>query len=271
VYADDFQFLYNSQLTLRSNYELDVLKLVLTTTQEEYGDFTIRTRESGYTISRAIQVALESPDVFLWASPYNPINTDLSVIEYPIFNGVFGFRSIVAHNDTLKSLNMVTTLDELKNFTIGQGPGWMDVDIYKHHGFKVVEARLDKLFNMAANKRFDLLPLGRLEISDGILLTKKGGDKLSIAPKHMIYYPHPVLFHLNKKHTKAINRLNDGMEKITKNGSLSVLFSQHFPRISAQIKQQNLTVIKLENNTLPANFLERVKGSKFLKHINFVE
>ncbi|MDN4501384.1 hypothetical protein QX776_03185 [Alteromonadaceae bacterium BrNp21-10] len=269
LHANDFHFLYNSQLTLRSDYELDVLKLALETTKSEYGDFTIITRESGYTISRIITMAQASPEVILWASPYNPINTHLNIIEYPIFNGIFGLRSIVVHNNTLKNLNNVKTLSELREYTIGQGPGWMDVAIYKHHGFNVIEARLNKLFNMTANKRFDLLPLGRIEIDDKILSTKKGGDELSIAPNHMIYYPHPVLFHLNQKHKKAINRLNDGMQEITENGSLAALFEQHFSHVTAQLKQQDMTVFQLENNTLPTKYLKRMEGTQILKLINF--
>ena len=263
--ANEYLFQYNSQLPLRSDYELAVLKLVLESTKDDYGDFNITTEESGYTIARQIKIAQERAQIFLWASPYNSLNTDLAIIEYPIFQGAFGLRSIVVHKDNLQKINSVSTLSELKQFSVGQGPGWMDVAIYKHHGFNVIEARLTKLFNMAANKRFDLLPLGRLEIDNEILATKTSGDELIVAPHHMIHYPHPVLFHLNVKHTQAISRLNDGMREITQNGALAALFNQHFSHVTAQLKQQDTIVFELENNTLPTKYLQRMKDLRIIQ------
>lgn len=266
LHAGDFDFIFNSQsqLPLRSNYELDVLNLALESTKSEYGDFSITIQGIGSTISRKVKVAQESPDIILWASPYNPINQHLTIIEYPIFNGVFGLRSIVVHKNNLKKLKLVNNIDDLREFTIGQGPDWMDVSIYKHSGFKVVEARLNKLFNMVSKERFDLLPLGRIEIDGETLKTKQGGSSLTIAPNHMIYYPHPVLFHLNQKHTKVINRLNEGMQKIIHNGALAALFEQHYSHVITQLNQPDMTVITMENNTLPAKYLERMNNLPML-------
>ncbi len=271
LYADNFNIILNNQLPLRSNYELDVLTLALETTKSEYGDFTIKTMESGYTISRQIKVAQESPDIILWASPYHSINTSLTIIEYPLFNGIFGLRGIVLHKSKLNDFNRVKNVDDLRKYTIAQGPGWMDVSIYKNSGFIVFEARLKKLFNMASQQRFDLLPLGIIEIDDETLKSKKGGNDLIIAPNHMIYYPHPVLFHLNQKHTKAISRLNDGMQEITRNGSLAALFEQRFPHVTAKLKQPGMTVISIENNFLPGRYLRATKGSAILHNLNIVE
>ncbi|MDC8829501.1 hypothetical protein [Alteromonas gilva] len=267
LHADELHFLYNSQLKLRSDYELDVLNAVMEATEAEYGDYSIITLESGYTIERLIKHAEESPDVWLWASPYNPINTDLAVIEYPIFNGVLGLRSIIVHQDNLPALNQVTNLEALKQYTIGQGPGWTDVAIYRHNGFNVTEARLTRLFNMTANKRFELFPLGRIEIDQQTLQSKKGGDVLTIAPNHMIYYPHPVLFHLSHKHTKVIKRLREGLVTITNNGVLEALFESHFPQITAQLRQPDTIVFTLENNTLPQEYLEKMSHLPLLKNL----
>ncbi|NVK56744.1 MAG: hypothetical protein HWE26_14145 [Alteromonadaceae bacterium] len=265
--ADEFHFLYNSQLKLRSDYELEVLKAALEATKVEYGDYAIITRESGNTISRLIRQAQEDPEVLLWASPYNPINRGIAVIEYPILNGVLGLRSIIVHQDNLPRLNRVNTLEQLKQFTIGQGPGWTDVAIYKHNGFNVTEARLTRLFQMTANKRFDLFPLGRIEIDKQTLQSKNGGDVLTIAPNHMIYYPHPVLFHLGQKHTKAVKRLRDGLATITNNGVLEALFETHFPQVTAQLRQPGTKVFKLKNNTLPDEYLEQMSHLPLLKDV----
>ncbi|MCF2947965.1 hypothetical protein L0668_07595 [Paraglaciecola aquimarina] len=240
-------------------------------TKSEYGDFSITTEESGYTIARQIKIAQESPDIFMWASPYNPINQHLSIIEYPIFNGVLGLRSLVIHKNNLKNINLVTSIADLRRFTIGQGPGWMDVSIYKDNGFEVVEARLNKLFNMLSNERFELLPLGKLEIDLQTLSRKQGGHNLTIAPNHMIFYPHPVLFHLNQKHKKVIDRLSQGMQKITQNGELAALFEKHFSHETALINQAGMTVITMQNNTLPKKYLERMKSLPLLNRFSMTK
>lgn len=267
LHANDFHFIFNKQLTLRSNFQLEVLTLALEATQKAYGDYSVNTMESGYTLSRRMKIAKESPEIIIWASPYNPINKGLAIIEYPIFGGVLGLRSIIVHKDKLNDLAQIKTLSELNKYTVGQGPGWIDVSIYKHNGFNVVEARMTELFKMIANKRFDIFPLGKIEIDNAVLNSKEGGKDLIIAPNHMIYYPLPVLFRLDEKHKNAIKRLNDGMKKITKDGSLAALFERHYSDVTKQIQQQDMTVFELENNTLPTSYLERMKNTPILKHI----
>ncbi|MDU0352983.1 hypothetical protein RS130_02705 [Paraglaciecola aquimarina] len=256
VAAEHFQFLTNSQLPARSDYELNVLILVLEETKEAYGDYTISLRESGYSITRLNKIAHEHQDVILWASPYHPLNNKIAVIKQPIFNGVFGLRKIIMRKELIAKIHELKTLDSLKHYTIGQGPGWSDVEVYKDAGFTVVEASLSKLFKMASAQRFDLLPLGFIEIDEQLLKQKQGAEGLSIAPNHMFYYPHPVLFHLSQKHSSVVTRLNLGMQQILANGKLTTLFNQHFGKIAQHISQNGIHVFRMMNNKLPIEYQE---------------
>ncbi len=265
VHAETFHLFHSDRLMPREKYQLDVLKLVLDNTQKQFGDYKIQTKESGLTIARRVKIAEQSPEILLWISPLNEINTNVEVIKYPIFNGLLGLRSIVVDKDNLHDLNQISNTQQLREYTVGQGPGWAEVKIYRHNGFNLVEARLSQLFNMLAKKRFDILPLGKLEISQQSLNQQEGAEQLIIAPKHMIYYPHPVLFHLNQKHELAIQRLTQGLKQVSEDGSLEALFTKHFSHVIAELKQRDMKVFALENNTLANKYRAQIKNASWFK------
>ena len=104
----------------------------------------------------------------------------------------------------------MTTLTELKQFSIGQGLGWLDTQILRHNGFKVIEGTsYEGLFKMVARSRVDLFGRGANEILSEY--QARANDLQLIADTSIIlYYPFPRFFFTSKKNLKAIQRVRAG-------------------------------------------------------------
>lgn len=116
----------------------------------------------------------------------------LAAIRFPLERGLLGYRVCLVRGSEEDILKDVTDVQGLKRFTVGQGLGWGDIEVYRSAGFKVVEAPFaspaDPLRSLAAGL-FDLLPLGASEYRT--FLTKYNLPHLPVvADRHVLLrYP----------------------------------------------------------------------------------
>lgn len=247
-----------SQGDTRPDYEVAVLRLALEKTQVEYGAFRLEGAPR-INVTRSIHsIRTNSFSNFFYSLGYEAIYDsykEMAYVPFPIDLGVLGYRTCFTSEPNLERLARITTLEELKTFTHGQGRGWVDAKILQHNGFKVIEVeQYDKLFKMVAADRFDLFCRGANEIKDeyDIRHTMKG---IAYDRSVLIYYPMPIVLYTNVNNVEAIERVTKGIKKAYADGSLQKLWSlQHQASVDfAELGKRK--IFRLEN--------------PFIKDINF--
>jgi len=233
-----------------SSYEAAVLKLALDKTLQEYGPYELRAAPQ-ININRNVQSikANTFPNYFAslgYNEDYN-LSKDITYIRFPIDLGVLSYRTCFVPDEILGKVANINNLNELRKLSMGQARGWVDNQILKHNGFKVVEAEnYSILFKMTAAHRFDLFCRGANEIKEEY---ERWGKIEGLAyDRHLlIYYPMPIFFYTNSANTKAIERIDKGLHKAYSDGSLLALW-RTYNKASVDFAQlSKRKVFRLEN------------------------
>lgn len=219
-----------SKIDNRYEYDNDLLRLALETTVETDGPYQlVPSPVMNYSRAHSYLELNSLPNLILKLS-YDPVleKKGIGFVPFPIDLGIVGYRVCFAHPSITKKLSLVDSLEDLRNFTHGQGTGWTDIDILRHNGFNVTEvANYESLFKMVANRRFDLLCRGANELFDE-MKTHRQIENLSYDKSMVIYYPFPRFFYTNSKNSRALDRIRRGLLQSYKNGSLQRLWRQHY-------------------------------------------
>jgi ABC-type amino acid transport substrate-binding protein len=213
-------------------YEYHLLKLALEVTREEYGDYEVVDMDTAEvpTYSRLRVYAEDNKfENFVYKdSASNDIIEQLYGVPFPVDLGATGYRVGFVSPAGKRKLRGISSLDELKKLTIIQGRGWLDGDILRKLGFKVVEGgNIKGLFYMAANDRADIFLIGANEIERE---WKKHADveQLNYDESLCIYYPLPKFFFLNKKNKQLANRIERGLQIAYASGQLRTLWDSYY-------------------------------------------
>ena len=143
----------------RHLYYWQLLDAALAANRDKYGDYTAKSFDSPMTFQRAAaEVESGSGRVNIVSRATNlDLEKRLRPIRIPLDKGLLGFRMFLVMPETQARLDSVKTLDELKQFTIGQSSSWTDVRVLQAAGFKLVLAdAYTPLFSMLGGQRFDL-------------------------------------------------------------------------------------------------------------------
>lgn len=233
----------------RSTYDREVLRLALEKTRASHGDYRMQAAPP-MTLAR-MWVSLRFnhyPNLFAMDS-YRA-DRDMSGIDYvrfPIHIGIVSYRICFVSPTRKDEVAKATSLDELKRFDIGQGKGWLDVEILRRAGFKVLEVEgYEQLFKMVARGRFDLFCRGVSELRSE-QLTHDEVEGLKVDDALMIYYPLPRVFYTNANNREALKRVEQGLQIAWQDGSLQALWRKSFGPAIAFAHPQQRRLIKLEN------------------------
>lgn len=234
----------------RPYYEVAALKLALEKTQAEYGPFRLQ-GSPRINVTRSTQsIRTNSFPNFFYSLGYEAIYDsykEMAYVPFPIDMGVLGYRTCFTSEPNIELLAKITTLEELKAFSHGQGRGWVDAKILQHNGFKVLEVEhYEKLFKMVAADRFDLFCRGANEIKeeyDAHHTTKGIAYDRSI----LIYYPMPILLYTNVNNVEAIERVTKGLKIAHADGSLQKLWEEQHKASVDFAELGKRKIFRLEN------------------------
>jgi hypothetical protein len=187
----------------------------------------------------------------LWTTGDTESEAILRPIRIPIFKGLLGYRIFIINKDDQPKFDRITTLDELRKLTLGQGRTWADTRILEANGFNVVKtSKYDGLFYMVEGGRFDAFPRGVHEPFGE--LAKRPTMDLAIEKKLMIAYKMPFYFFVSKDNEKLANDIETGLNRALADGSFDKFF-MNAPSIKDVIEKadmKNRRVFYLDNPTL---------------------
>ncbi|MBW8191580.1 hypothetical protein K0504_11075 [Neiella marina] len=161
-------------------------------------------------------------DVF-WASSGSSAAQYAAPIQQPIFLGLTGYRILVIRKADQVKFNNVDTIEDLKQFNVGQGLFWGDTKILEQAGFSVTKAGEAKnLWKMLSSKRFDFLSIGAHE-PWAQLATR---PELAVEQNLLLAYPLALQFYVSTKDTALYELIEQGMRLALADGSYQQVLLQ---------------------------------------------
>lgn len=234
---------------LRSIYALAQLQLAL-----DKAGSALRLEPSHYSMEqeRAL-VNLEHNDRLdvAWSMTSHEREQRLLPVRIPLDKGLFGWRIALLPKDRAQLLKDVRNLDDLRQFSAGQGHDWPDSEILRGHGLPVrVSSSYGSLFRMLQAQRFDYFPRSVIEIWDE--LEHPRAKQLVVDPQVLLHYPTAMYFFFSRKRPELAETVRIGMEKAIADGSFERLFQQHFATSLQRAQLDQRQLIELHNPLLPS-------------------
>lgn len=232
-----------------SAYLTDVLLLCLDKTNQDYGPYELKLHTSELSSNRSKLetergVLLDVLFATNWLH-HRKETTKVVAIEFPVFFGTLGLRSLIVDEDT------EFVRDDTHGFLkkrAGQGAHWMDSKILRANGIQVVEAQnFGALFPMLDRGRFDYLPLSVLEAQQTLVGRQSKHPRLSADQTLKVFYPLPAYLYINADRNDLLERFTAGLRLAQESGALEALFQEHFHEVDQTLRAERHQVIVLHN------------------------
>lgn len=251
----------------RDDYEIAVLQAALEASTPHFGDYQLERVVKEFTTQRVRRELLRGEIINVQPGPWRELgDQDASSrplrIDVDFYKGLLGYRRLFILRSHLNDYRPVPDESSLKNFIIGQVKGWVDVEIYKFNGYRVNdEANLSSLFDMLRVGRFDHLAMSAAE--ESTLLTAERRREFAAVHGLLIYFSLPMVFYVSPTEPKLAERIEEGMKRISQNGTLNRIFDEHYADLLKKLKAESPVIYRLENPNIP-DFAKRLIGHELL-------
>lgn len=243
-----------SEQDIRFADVMEVLQLALELTEPEYGPFELQPFPVQLTESRSRALLKQTQELdLLWSPTSLQLEDELLPVRIPLRKGLLSYRLCLVNKQKQQRLQSISNLAELRQLVIGQGAGWLDTEVYRYNGLRVVTGPYDDLFAMLARERFDIFPRGLAEAFAELEVRQPRFPNMVIDEELLLYYPWPYYFFVHPSNQELAERLELGMRRMIANGSFNEIFYRYN---NAAIERANLPgrrLIRLENPQLPAS------------------
>lgn len=237
----------NRGLTGENDYGYQMLKLALSKVKNNY---TVRLASENSNQERAIEKVKIGEYQIVDLGIGNDYPKELEPILIPIDRGILGWRTFIIRSEDKYVFSSINSLTELRKYTAGQGINWSDNKVLRKSNIKVIESsKIENLFAMLENKRFDFLPLGINEANAFLRLYGSKGNNLVIDNHIVLVYPFARIFYVNRNNVSLINDVKKGLEVAYTDGSFINLFKNH-KYIKEGLENSNIknrVIINIEN------------------------
>ncbi|BBH53697.1 transporter substrate-binding domain-containing protein [Fluviispira sanaruensis] len=251
------QMVIHHKLTASQNdsslsYELALLTLLLERTTDKYGSFQLIKAETSSQSRAFLELKNNSQNIDVIATMTSKSREeDAEPIRICIFKGLLGVRIPMILTENKEKFENIKTAKELQKISIGQVFDWPDTEILLKNKINVIKATsYPVLFPMLKSRRFDLFPLGALEVFP-IAESHAKEFELTVIKKWAIVYPTGYYFFVSKKNKKLQQRLKDGFEKILQDGSFENMFNKYNAQYLQIANLNSRKLIFLKNPLLP--------------------
>ncbi len=239
----------------RHLYYWQLLDAALAANRDKYGDYTAKPFDSPMTFQRgAAEVESGNGRVNIVSRATNlDLEKRLRPIRIPLDKGLLGFRMFLVMPETQARLEQVKSLDELKQFTIGQSASWTDVRVLQAAGFKLVLAdAYTPLFSMLGGKRFDLFARGAIEIDAEWHANRDNVPGMQIEKRFALHYPMPRYFFVARtaEGERMAERIEDGLQRLRQNGEFERRYQAWKKLVLGDLQLPGRTVFRLANPEL---------------------
>lgn len=239
----------------RHLYYWQLLDAALTANRDKYGDFSSKPAALPMTFQRAVsEVESGRGEVNIVSRATNrDLEQRLLPIRIPLDKGLLGARMFLVMPGMQARLDRVSSLDELRGFTIGQGSAWSDVAILRAAGFNLVLSdTYETLFSMLGAGRFDLFSRGAIEIESEWRAHRERVPGLSIDRRFILLYPMPRYFFVARTPDgqRMAERIEDGLQRLRRSGEFERRYQAWKKVVLGELELRGRKVFRLPNPQL---------------------
>lgn len=206
----------------RAEHEARNIRKALQRTESSYGPFELIVSHDLSIAGQWRQLLAEGEQIQMASTTLMdfPLG-EITLIPVPIAGGKLGYRNLVVRKQRLAEFSKVKGVEQLANFTAGQGSSWPDMWVYEANNLPIVGGdSMAELLRMLTQDEIDYVPLG-VEETPGVLAAHpKLSAGLAIVPHLYIYYPLSSFPVVSSKRPELIERLRTGLESMHADGSL---------------------------------------------------
>ena len=245
-----------SALDVRYHYHWEILRTALDKTTKKWGPY--RMTASAFMTERRQAFELRNATgkltvMYLGTTP--DFERNLIPIRIPVDRNLGGYCIFLIRKGEQPRFDAVRSLADLRKFRYGLGLGWLDVDILRHSGFRVVTgSSYEGLFEMLVQKRFDVFLRGAVEVLDEYDARKKALPDLAIEEHLVFYYPLPMYFWFSKtaEGKRLAARAEEGMRMMIADGTYDRIFDRYQRGKIERLRLKERTIYRIDNPNLGA-------------------
>lgn len=176
----------------------------------------------------------------------------LRMIPIPLDRGLLGYRVGLVVESRRELLAGVRSGQDLQRFTVGQGEGWKDLEIYRHANIPTREIKYWENGDFARQMQagtLDFFPLGLEEAFSYFLPHyQKQFPQMTVEPHLIIRYPwfRFVWVSPSPEHDELYAALLQGFKQLVDRGEFVTIWQQH-RQLPADELFENRNIIDLAN------------------------
>lgn len=248
------RYVYNapeSSLDVRYLYHWEILRTALEKTKAKWGPYEMAPSVRMTERRQAFELKNGTPNLtVMYLSTTADFETHLVPVRIPVDRNLGGYCIFLIRDGEQQRFANVRTIDDVRRFTFGLGLGWIDVDILKANHLDVVTgSSYDGLFEMLANRRFDVFLRGAVEVLDEYDSRKAALPSLAIERNLILYYPLPMYFWFAKSDEgrRLAARAEEGMRMMIADGTYDAIFDRYQRRKIERLHLKDRRIIRIEN------------------------
>jgi hypothetical protein len=243
----------------RDDYQFALLRLALDKTVKDFGPYQLKRVVRSYATPRLRREIHIGQVVNVHAGPWRPLETSEDKlaerslrVNVSILQDLLGYRRLLIRREDVDRFRHIRDAQDLKKLVIGQANGWVDVDIYRHNGYRVNDTPTPAtLFDMLANKRFDYIPISLMDVDTVLATRPEVADRLVVLRDITLFFPLPVIFYVSPQEPRLAQRLEAGLQLARHDGSLDRLFKGSFAREFQLLREGSARRFVLANPFVP--------------------
>lgn len=256
--ADSMNFVYPPPEAAgdeRHLYYWQLLDAALSANRDKYGDYSAKPYSSPMTFQRGVAEVESGKGLVNIVSRATNLDLEkrLRPIRIPLDKGLLGLRLFLVMPETQVRLDRVKTLDDLRQFSIGQSASWTDVRVLQSAGFNLVLAdAYTPLFTMLGGKRFDLFARGAIEIDSEWRANRDNVPGMMIENRLAILYPLPRYFFVSRtpEGERLAERIEDGLQRLRRSGEFERRYQNWKKIVLKDLHLSGRIVFKIPNPEL---------------------
>lgn len=235
--------------TQRKTFEQSAIELALQKTSGKTGTFEMVPVN---VISRTHAIAALNQDKyenFVMTLSYEDEllkDDNLIYIPFPLELGAHSYRICYTNKSLTNKVQQIKNLQQLQQYKIGVGTGWVDAKILQHHGLQTVEGtNITSLFRMTQAGRVDIFCPSPTEYFHELTIEK--ATDLQLDNKLALYYPLPKFIFSHKSNQALMDRIKKGIEIAYNDGSYMQLWRDANAQDIERAKLNERHFIKMNN------------------------
>ncbi|KQV91392.1 hypothetical protein ASD15_05035 [Massilia sp. Root351] len=237
--------------TPQNNFDASLLRMLALALDKAPGAYALEQWGGRMERGRSVQEVMLGRNLdVLWAVTTRERERQMRPVRIPLDKGLSGWRLALIMQQHSARFSAVRRLDDLADFTAGQGYGWAEGQIWRANGLPVVTGNSsESLHAMLAAGRFDYFPRALGEaVRESDQFAARG---IVAAPGFVLHMQSAVYFFVNNNNHALAAAIEQGLRSAMQDGSFDKLFRELNDSAIERARLAQRHVIELANPELP--------------------